>query len=325
MLADRLYDAMTATFDLLAVYVGERLGWYAALAEAPRTAAELAAATGTHERYAREWLEHQAAGGILEDRDGRYTLPPEHAEVLLDPESLRYAAPLARFAASLPLEDLLRAYRDGGGVPWSAFGADGREAQAALNRPLFTKLLTQEWLPAIPDVHDRLQQPGARVAELACGGGWASIAIARAYPQAQVHGFDIDAASIELARANAGGVPVTFEVRDITEVSGEYDLVCVFEAIHDLARPVEALAAMRRLGGTAIVMDERTGDPEHDRLLYGFSLFCCLPTGMSETPSAATGTVMRPETMRRYAREAGFDDAVVLDIEHEAFRFYRLN
>jgi 2-polyprenyl-3-methyl-5-hydroxy-6-metoxy-1,4-benzoquinol methylase len=325
MLADRLYDAMTATFDLLAVYVGERLGWYAALAEAPRTAAELAAATSTNERYAREWLEHQAAGGILEADDGRYTLPPEHAEVLLAPESLQYAAPLARFAVSLPLDDLLRAYRDGGGVAWEAYGADGREAQAALNRPLFTHLLTQEWLPAIPDVHERLQQPGARVAELACGGGWASIAIARAYPQAQVHGFDIDEASIELARANAAGVPVTYEVRDIAEVTGQYDLVCVFEAIHDLARPVEALAAMRRLGGTAIVMDERTGDPEHERLLYGFSLFCCLPTGMSETPSAATGTVMRPETMRRYAREAGFDDATVLGIEHESFRFYRLN
>jgi 2-polyprenyl-3-methyl-5-hydroxy-6-metoxy-1,4-benzoquinol methylase len=160
---------------------------------------------------------------------------------------------------------------------------------------------------------------------VACGGGWASIAIARAYPSSEVHGFDIDDESIELARANAGDVPVRFEVRDIAEISGEYDVIFVFEAIHDLARPVEALAAMRGLGGTVIVMDERTGDPEHDRLLYGFSLFCCLPTGMSETPSAATGTVMRPETMRRYAREAGFEDATVLDIEHEAFRFYRLN
>jgi hypothetical protein len=118
---------------------------------------------------------------------------------------------------------------------------------------------------------------------------------------------------------------VTFEVRDIAEVTGDYDVVCVFEAIHDLARPVEALAAARRLGGTAIVVDERTGDPEHERLLYGFSLFFCLPTGMSRQPSAGTGTVMRPDTMRRYAREAGFDDAVVLPIEHESFRFYRLN
>jgi SAM-dependent methyltransferase len=324
MLADRLYDAMTATFDLLAVYVGERLGWYAALAEAPRTPAELAAATETNERYAREWLEHQAAGGFVTVMDGRYELPAEHAEVLLDPESLLYAAPLGRFATSIPLSEVIEAYRTGGGVPWTAYGADGREAQAALNRPLFTHLLTQEWLPAIPDVHEQLQN-GARVAELACGGGWASIAIAKAYPRAQVHGFDVDEASIELARANAAGVPVSFEARDIAAVTGDYDAVFVFEAIHDLARPVEALAAMRALGGTAIVMDERTGDPEHERLLYGFSLFCCLPTGMSETPSAATGTVMRPETMRRYAREAGFSDATVLDIEHESFRFYRLN
>jgi hypothetical protein len=88
MLADRLYDSMTATFDLLAVYVGERLGWYAALADGPKSAA----ATGTNERHAREWLEHQAAGGIVEQRDGRYALPAEHAEVLLDEESLLYAA-----------------------------------------------------------------------------------------------------------------------------------------------------------------------------------------------------------------------------------------
>lgn len=147
MLADRIYNAMTATPDLLAVYVGERLGCYAVLAEGPRTPAELAAATGTNERYAREWLEHQAAGGIVEADDGRYALPAEHAEVLLDSESLLYAAPLARFAVSLPLDDLLDAYRTGGGVPWEAYGADGREAQAALNRPLFTHLLTQEWLP----------------------------------------------------------------------------------------------------------------------------------------------------------------------------------
>jgi SAM-dependent methyltransferase len=324
MLADRLNDAMTATFDLLAVYVGERLGWYEALAHEPRTPAELAAATGTNERYAREWLEHQAAGGILRLQEGRFELPSEHAEVLLDPESLLYAAPLARFAASIPLAEVIEAYRTGGGVSWEAYGADGREAQAALNRPLFAKLLTQEWLPAIPDVHERLQR-GGRVAELACGGGWASIAIARAYPNAEVHGFDLDQASIELARANADGVPVHFEVRDISEVTGDYDVVFVFEAIHDLARPVEALAAMRALGGTAIVMDERTGDPEHDRQLYGFSLFFCLPTGMSEQPSAGTGTVMRPDTMKRYAREAGFADATVLDIEHESFRFYRLN
>ena len=345
-LAERLRDSAIATFDLFAVYAGDRLGWYAALAAGgPMTAAELAAATGTHERYAREWLEHQAAGGIVEVDDvaaapeqRRYSLPAEHAEVLLDRSSLDYAAPTGRFAAAVGglLPDLLHAYRTGGGVPWEAYGADGIEAQADTNRPLYERLLGQEWLPAVPDVHERLSQPGARVADVACGGGWSSIAIARAYPGARVDGYDIDAASIELARANAAGVAdrVEFHVRDVTDnPPGPYDLVCVFEAIHDMAQPVPVLAAMRAMAGedgTVIVMDERTAETftapadRTDRFLYGASLFCCLPAGMSQQPSAATGTVMRPDTLRGYARAAGFADATILPIEHDDFRFYRL-
>ena len=348
-LAERLRSSAVATLDLFAVYAGDRLGWYAALAAGPATAPELAAATGTAPRYAREWLEHQAVGGVLEVDDvgadpdeRRYSLPPSHAEALLDHSSLSYAAPMARFIAAVGglLPDLHTAYRDGGGVPWEAYGTDGREAQADLNRPLFEHLLGQEWLPAIPDVHERLSQPGARVADVACGGGWASVAIARAYPHARVDGYDLDEASIDLARANAvaAGVDdrVAFHVRDVTAIpapAGRYDLVCVFEAVHDMARPVEALAALREMageGGTVLVMDERTAEAftapgdESERFLYGVSLACCLPAGMSETPSAATGTVMRPDTLRRYARAAGFEDATVLDIEHDTFRFYRL-
>jgi 2-polyprenyl-3-methyl-5-hydroxy-6-metoxy-1,4-benzoquinol methylase len=347
-LAERLRSSAIAAFDLFAVYAGDRLGWYAALAErGPSTSAELAAATGTHERYAREWLEHQAAGGIVEVDDvaagaerRRYSLPADHAEVLLDRSSLDYAAPTGRFAAAVGglLPDLLEAYRTGGGVPWEAYGADGYEAQADTNRPLYEQLLGQEWLPAVPDVHERLSQPGARVADVACGGGWSSISIARAYPGARVDGYDIDAASIRLAAANAAeaGVAdrVEFHVRDVTgDPPAPYDLVCVFEAIHDMAQPVPVLAAMRAMAGedgAVIVMDERTGETftapagQTDRFLYGASLFCCLPAGMSEQPSAATGTVMRPDTLRGYARAAGFADATILPIEHDEFRFYRL-
>ena len=347
-LAERLRDSATATFDLFAVYAGDRLGWYAALAaNGASTAAELAAATETDERYAREWLEHQAAGAILEVDDvaadaerRRYSLPAQHAEVLLDRSSLAYSAPFGRFVASVGglLPDLLRAFRDGGGVPWAAYGADAREGQADSNRPLFERLLGREWLPAIPDVHGRLSQPGARVADVACGGGWASIAIARAYPEARVDGYDLDEASIELARANAAaeGVAdrVAFHAVDVTaRPPGRHDVVCVFEAVHDMARPVEVLAALRAMAGddgTVLVMDERTAetftapaDP-HERFLYGASLFNCLPAGRSETPSAATGAVMRPATLRRYARAAGFADAAILPIEHDDFRFYRL-
>jgi 2-polyprenyl-3-methyl-5-hydroxy-6-metoxy-1,4-benzoquinol methylase len=348
-LVERLFEAVLGFNDLHAVYLGDRLGLYQALAGGAERPGEVAAAAGCDERYVREWLEHQAVGGVLEVDDAsaepderRYSLPPGHAEALLDRSSLSYAAPMARFVAAFSglLPDLLTAYRDAGGVPWEAYGTDGRDAQADLNRPLFERLLGQEWLPAIPDVHERLSRPGARVADVACGAGWASIAIARAYPHTRVDGFDLDEASIDLARANAvaAGVAdrVAFHVRDVTASpapAGRYDLVCVFEAVHDMARPVEALAALRAMAGedgTVLVMDERTADTftapgdESERFLYGVSLVCCLPAGMSESPSAATGTVMRPDTLRRYARAAGFDDATVLGIEHDTFRFYRL-
>jgi ubiquinone/menaquinone biosynthesis C-methylase UbiE len=237
------------------------------------------------------------------------------------------------------LEACQAGYRTGAGVPWSAFGTDGIEAQADTNRPLALKVLPREWLPAIPDVHERLSAGGARVADVACGGGWSSIGIALAYPEVRVDGYDVSVESIELARANAraAGVAdrVSFHVLDASGPApdGAYDLVLVLEAVHDMARPVEALATMRALSsgrGAVLVIDERTNETftapgdESERALYGFSLFCCLPAGRSETPSAATGTVMRPDTLRGDARDAGFADVEVLPIEHDAFRLYRL-
>jgi 2-polyprenyl-3-methyl-5-hydroxy-6-metoxy-1,4-benzoquinol methylase len=349
-LAERLQGSTLAALDLLAVRVGEIMGWYAALdGRGPSTAAELAAATESEPRYVREWLEHQAAGGVLEVDDvaaeaeaRRYSLPAGHAEALLDRESLAYAAPFARLPVAITriLPDLIHAYRNGGGVPWEAYGADGREAQADLNRPLFTHLLTQEWLPALPDVHERLSQPGARVADVACGGGWASIAIARAYPEARVDGYDLDEASIDLARANAAaagvGDRVAFHVRDVAAEpapTARYDLVCVFEAVHDMARPVEALAAARRMlaeGGSVVVADEPVADEftapasEMERYAYAWSVVSCLPSAMGDPETAATGAVMRPATLARYARSAGFARTEALPVETEVWRFYRL-
>jgi 2-polyprenyl-3-methyl-5-hydroxy-6-metoxy-1,4-benzoquinol methylase len=348
-LAERLGGAALGAYELLTVYLGERLGLYRVLSErGALTPAELADAAGIHSRYAREWLEQQAVAGILEvagERSAderRYRLPATYEEVLLDPESLLYIVPMARFAATFAtvVPKLDEAFRTGGGVPWSEFGTDGLEAQGAANRPQFAKLLGSEWLPAIPDVHERLHaDPPAAVADMACGVGWSSIAIAQAYPLARVDGFDVDEPSVERAGRNAAEAGlsdrVRFHVTDATEpdLAGRYDLVTIFEALHDMSRPVEALQTARALAGSegaVLVVDERVADEfaapgdETERLMYTYSVLCCLAVGMSETPSAQTGTVMRPETMRRYAFEAGFADVEVVPIEHDFFRFYRL-
>jgi 2-polyprenyl-3-methyl-5-hydroxy-6-metoxy-1,4-benzoquinol methylase len=350
-LAERLFGASLGAYEVLTVNLGDRLGLYRALAETgPATSAEVAETTGTHERYAREWLEQQAVAGILEVDDAgaqpderRYRIPDGHEDVLLDSDSLSYLVPLTRFATSFAsaLPAVEEAFRTGGGVDWSVYGKDGLEAQEGANRPVFRQLLGSEWLPAISDVHERLQaDPPAKVADVACGAGWSSIAIARAYPKVSVDGYDVDEASIELATANTAAegmsARVRFHLRDAgdPEVSGRYDLVTVFEAIHDMSRPVEVLRAMRSLAGeegTVLVMDEKVADAfsapgdEVERLMYTYSVLCCLPVGMAEQPSAATGTVMRTDTLRRYAQDAGFADVEVLPIEHDVFRFYRLS
>jgi 2-polyprenyl-3-methyl-5-hydroxy-6-metoxy-1,4-benzoquinol methylase len=348
--AARLFESALGTADLLTVYIGDRLGLYEALKEGgPATASQLASRCSINERYSREWLEQQAVAGILtvEDASGaeearRYALPEGHGLALTDPESPFSMAPLARafVGCASVLPKILDAFRSGGGVPWSDFGADGIEAQGDFNRPWLLSSFGAEYLPLIEDVHQRLQaDPPAHVADFACGVGWASIAIARAYPKAIVHGYDLDESSIEIAKKNASerglNERVTFEVRDIAEsrLEGGYDLVVVIEAIHDLSRPVEALRSIHDVlapGGCALVADEKTGDSftapgdDLERLFYGFSVLCCLPAGMSEQPSAATGTVMRADTMRSYATEAGFSDVEVLDIPHDLLRFYRL-
>jgi 2-polyprenyl-3-methyl-5-hydroxy-6-metoxy-1,4-benzoquinol methylase len=342
-LAERLFAMALGAYELFAVHLGDRLGLYRALADGEAvTPGELAASAGIGERYAREWLEQQAVAGILEVEDGRFRLPAGHAETLTDPESLAYTTPMARFAAvfGAVLPALEEAFRTGGGVDWEVFGDLAREAQAEANRPVFTHLLAAEWLPALPDVHARLSAGPARIADVACGAGWSSIAMARAYPEVAVDGYDLDEPSIEAARANAAEAGladrVRFHVRDAgdPELAGSYQLVTAFEAIHDLSNPVAVLGAMRALAaddGAVLVVDERVAETfqapgdEVERIMYTYSILCCLPAGLADTPSAATGTVMRPDTLRRYAEEAGFASLEILPVEHDVFRLYRLH
>jgi SAM-dependent methyltransferase len=271
----------------------------------------------------------------------RYALPPGHAEVLLDPDHLATMAPMPLFlsAAVRTWPALLDAYRTGSGVDWTDYPRLS-EAQELANRPLFQNLLAQEWLPAIPDVHARLVAGGARVADVAAGSGWSSIAMGRAYPGIEVHGLDLDAEAIARARENAAAAGladrVSFHVVDAGDhaLDGSFDLVTIFEAVHDLARPVEVLTAVRNLlapGGTAIVMDEKVAESftapgdDVERLMYGYSLFFCLANGLADRPSVGTGTVMRPAAFRAYAEAAGFSRVEILPIEHDVFRFYRLD
>lgn len=340
--ADHLFGAANHTLEIMGAYIGDRLGWYRALAESDATPEELAERTDTHPRYAREWLEHQAVIGWVDvDTAGdtpRYRLSEAAAEVLTDEQSLLYLAPLARMLTTfVQIPDLLEAYRTGGGVSWQQFGRDARESQADMNRPWFEHALPAE-LKATEVIDAVLRRPGARVADVGFGAGWSSIAIARTYPEATVTGIDIDEASVEMARRNAAEAHVTdrvrFELGDVADLDGEYDAVFFFECLHDMPHPVEALTAVRRNlapGGIVVVMDEAVGDTfaapgdDVERLLYGISMIVCLPDGMSHEPSAATGTVMRAPTLRRYAQQAGFRDIDVLPISDFGFwRFYQL-
>jgi 2-polyprenyl-3-methyl-5-hydroxy-6-metoxy-1,4-benzoquinol methylase len=340
--AERLFQSSLGFVEVLATYMGDRMGWYRALATlGPATPEELVASAGGSARYAREWLEQQAVAGVLAvEPDGRFRLPEGPAEVLTNEKSLAYLAPLARMfaAAGAQLPSLLDAYRSDGGVSWTDFGVDMRESQADMNRPWF-ELKLPEVLTALPDVDAVLRRPGALIADIGCGAGWSTIALGRTYPGATVEGWDVDPPSIDLARANGltAGLEdrAVFSANDASHLGDQmYDAIFAFECIHDMAQPVETLKQMRRAirpDGVVIVMDEAVADefaPDGDdleRLMYGFSLFICLPDGMSSRPTAATGTVMRHETLRRYAREAGFSDVEVLPTGEFGFwRFYRL-
>jgi hypothetical protein len=185
-LVERLFEATLGTWDLLAVYLGGRLGLYRALADrGAMTAPALGEATGTNERYIREWLEQQAATEILEVDDAGK-----------DPAERRYSLPAGHDEA----------FETGDGVPYAVYGDDLHEGQAEFTRPMFDTLLGSEWLPSIPDVHERLESdPLALVTDVACGQGFSSIAIAWAYPKVHVDGVDSDEASIAAAERNLKG------------------------------------------------------------------------------------------------------------------------
>ena len=347
-LDERLVESTTAALELYGVHLGRALGLYATLAEqGPLTAGELADAAGIDARYAREWLEQQAVAAYLVVEDAsrpadqrRYVLPTEHTGALVDVDDTAHVSPLADMVVGIgqALSEVVAAYRTGGGVPYRSYGEDFRRGQGGVNRPAFTHDLTGSWLPALPDLHAALARPGVRIADLGCGLGFSTQALATAYPDAEVVGIDADPPSIDEARelARQAGVRVRYVAADASEVGvhGPFDAVLILEALHDMSRPVESLrAALKSLaeGGSVVVVDERVqadftapGDLV-ERMMYGWSITHCLPTQRAEEPSAAIGTVLRASQVTALAEEAGFTTVEETDIDAGFFRVYRLS
>ncbi len=346
----KLLDSAGGAFRIFGVYLGDRLGYYEALAEhGPLTSAELAEASQTNERYVREWLEQQTTAGVLEVDDERaaadrrrYSLPEALRPVLADPESLDFMAPIGQLlaGATRPIEQLVECYRSGEGMPFDAFGRDMREGQARMNRKMFLEQLGPEWIAQMPDVAAKLADgDSARVADIGCGCGWSAIGVAKTYPKVEVDAFDLDVDSVRDARHNVAGYGLEDRVRvhlaDASDpaLDGRFDLVMALECLHDMGNPVGALETMRRLAGpdgTVLIADEcvseefRADGGEVDWLMYGWSMLHCLPVGLMEDPKKGTGTCIRPHTVREYAHEAGFRRMEVLPIDNIFFRFYRL-
>lgn len=343
-LEERILLGALATGEVLSMYLGDRLGLYHALAGEPLTVEEFARDAGIDRRYAREWLEQQAAASVLEviapDEaypDVRFALPRAHRGVLVDPEDPSHMAGFARAWGGIAgvLTSVLEAFRTGAGVPFADYGEDLRTGQGAMNRPMFIHELP-DWFeqPALAEI---VRRPHVRIADLGAGEGWSSLSMARALPGAEVFSIDADGPSAETARRNAeaAGVAVQARAADAADLAalGPFHLVTIFEALHDMARPVEVLASAREAlapGGAVLVMDERVADrfagpaDEIERLMYVFSVLHCLPASRAEEPSAALGTVLRRPILESLAREAGFAKVEVLPIEHLFFRFYLL-
>ena len=345
--AEGLFGACLATMELANVELGIRLGLYEALAGAgPVTSGELAASAGIAPRYAREWLEQQAVAGVVTvdgtaapPEERRFELPNAHAHVLLDDDSEACMKPCAAVVPWLAkaIDIMTQEFRHGNGAAFGLF--DLHDVQAAFTRPVFANHLVQHWLPALPEVQAALEAgTPVRIAEVGCGEGLAAVTIASAYPNVQVDGFDLDPASIEAATsaASAAGVAdrARFELRDASDpmIAGDYDLIMAIEMLHDVPDPVGILTTMRRLashGGAVLVVDERTEDAftvptnEMERLFYSFSTLHCLAVSLQHD-GVGTGTVIRADTVRSYAEEAGFETVEVLDVDHPQFVLYRL-
>jgi SAM-dependent methyltransferase len=321
----RAVDEVGATLNTALVVMGDRLGLYRALAGAgPLTPAELAARTDTAERYVREWLNAQAAGSYIDyDPDsGRYTLPTEHAVALTDESSPAYLPGLFQIALGSVIDSpkITDAARAGEGIGWHDHGHDVFEGCERFFRPGYNASLVSVWLPALDGVVAKLQN-GATVADVSCGLGASTILMAQAFPASTFVGSDYHEGSIATARRRAAEAGVSdrvrFEVAAASSYTGTgYDLVTMFDCLHDMGDPVGAARHVRQslsADGTWMIVEPAAGDRAEDnfnpvgRAYYGFSTLLCTPASLSQEVGLALGAQAGEARIHNVVNTAGLN------------------
>ena len=320
-LGQAVTDAAAAVSVLL-THLGDRLGLYAAMADSePVTVDELARRTGTNPRLVHEWLCNQTTGGYVsyDAATGRFRLPPEQAFVLADESSPALVQGLFDLVAAVyrGVDKEIEVFRTGTGLAWRDHHPDLFAATERGFRPGYRAHLVQDWIPALPGMHDKLTA-GARVADVGCGHGASTLVLADAYPRSTFVGYDYHAPSVDTARAAAAGAGmgdrVSFAVADATEIAGPFDLIAFFDCWHDTADPLGVAGAARRAlapGGSVLVVEPYANDRLEDnvnplgRFGYGISTVVCTPCSVSDG-GPGLGAQAGEARTRELFLEAGF-------------------
>ena len=318
----RFVGDLGAALSAALVVIGDRLGLYRAMADgSPVTPEELSERTGTDPRYVREWLSNQAAGGYVTYSDGAFSLTPEQSLALGQEGSPAFVPGAFQLATSLVKDEekITRAFETGDGVGWHEHHHDLFAGTERFFRPGYSANLISSWIPALDGVQDKLAS-GALVADVGCGHGVSTILMAEAFPRSEFVGFDYHAGSIEHARAAAGEADlsdrVSFEVASAKEYPGDgYDLVAMFDCLHDMGDPVGAAAhVLETLGedGTWMIVEPYAGDRLEDnlnpvgRVYYGASTLVCTPASRDQEVGLALGAQAGEARLREVVRAGGF-------------------
>lgn len=307
------------------VRIGLRLGLFDALAQGAATVGELAArAGGLHERYVREWALAQAASGYVEYDAGRdrFGLSPEQAMVFVDPDSPVYLAGAFELVAAMIEAEakVEECFRHGTGVRWGDHAGCLFCATGAFFRPGYVNNIVQAWIPALAGMEDRLRA-GAKVADVGCGVGFSTLLMAKAYPESRFVGYDFHEPSIEEAQRHARehgfGERVRFEVANAKEIAETgFDLVTMFDCLHDMGDPRGCSAHMRRIlapGGTWMIVEPIAGNAPADnlnpvgRMYYNASTMICVPTSLDQEVGEGLGAQAGEARLAEVIRDGGFE------------------